>query len=423
MDVANSDSSHARAKRVLALAAISAGNALEWFDFVIYGYFAVTIADNFFPVGNKTASLLLTFGTFGIAFLMRPIGAVVIGNYADRYGRKPALTLTIFLMMMGTAIIASAPAYSSVGLFAPLLITFGRIFQGFSAGGEFGSATALLAEQDPKRRGFFASWQFSSQALTVVFATLFGAILSVAMSSAQLQTWGWRIPFLCGLLIGPVAYYIRRRIDESHEFQATAASKAPFYELLSFAKERLLVAFGAVSLLTAGTYTLVFMTTFAVQQLGLPLSAGFRAGLLTGTIQIVLVPIVGRLSDKWGRLPIALTTAIAIMLIVYPLLSWLTAAPTLGRLLVFQISIGVLIAGYAGALAALISELFPTRLRTTGLSVSYSFAVAIFGGFAPFINTLLIELTGDKLAPSYYLMIAAAITIRALMCARRLGLR
>jgi MHS family proline/betaine transporter-like MFS transporter len=410
-------------QRWRAVAAASIGNALEWFDFVVYGFFAVTMAKLFFPAGNETVSLLLTLAAFGVPYFMRPLGAIVLGSYADLHGRKAALTLTIGLMMIGTAIIAAAPTFSSIGLLAPILIVSARMVQGFSAGGEFGSATAFLAEQNPERRGFFASWQFASQGLTTILATGFGATLAVTLTTEQMDSWGWRVPFAFGLLIAPVAYYIRRHVDETMEFQSTPTSKAPLREALAGSKIRLLVAFGTVVLCTVATYTVLFMPTYATRNLGLPASGSYMATLLTGAIQLVLIPVVGAFSDRLGRLPIALAAAAAILLSVYPMFAWLAATPTLQTLLIVQAIIGVLAAGYLGALPALMSELFPTRMRTTGLAVSYSFGVATFGGFAPFINAWLIEATGSNLAPSFYLMLAAAISLAALIAARRLGIR
>jgi MHS family proline/betaine transporter-like MFS transporter len=406
-----------------AVIAASIGNALEWFDFVVYGFFAGTIAKLFFPTGDDTESLLLALATFGVTFFMRPFGAVVLGSFADRHGRKATFSLTILIMMAGTAIIAFAPTYSSIGVFAPMLIVIARLVQGFSAGGEFGSATAFLAEQNPERRGFFASWQFASQGLTTILATGIGATLASSLTTEQIDAWGWRIPFIFGLLIGPVAYYIRRHIDETLEFRTTQHSKTPLREVLSDSKKRLLISFGTVILCTVAMYTVLFMPTYATRQLGLPVAGSFMASLLTGAIQMVLIPVVGALSDRHGRLPMAFASSIAILLASYPMFAWLAAVPTLQTLLMVQAIIGVLLAGYMGGLPALMSDLFPTRLRTTGLSISYSFGVAIFGGFAPFIIAWLIAVTGSKLAPSFYLMLAAAISIAALMAARRLGLR
>ena len=207
--------------------AASIGNALEWFDLVVYGFFAVVISKLFFPAGNETVSLLLTLGTFGVSFFMRPLGAIVLGAYADRAGRKAALTLSILLMMMGTLIIAVLPTYQSIGLAAPLILVVARLMQGFSAGGEFGSATAFLAEHVPGRRGYFASWQIASQGLTTLLAALFGAVLTSLLSPEQLNEWGWRMPFFFVLLIGPVAWYIRTKLDETPEFLAAEITQTP----------------------------------------------------------------------------------------------------------------------------------------------------------------------------------------------------
>jgi MHS family proline/betaine transporter-like MFS transporter len=410
-------------RRWRAVVAASIGNALEWFDFIVYGFFAVTMAKLFFPTGNETISLLLALGTFGVTFFMRPLGAIILGSYADRYGRKSTFTLTITLMMVGTAIIVVAPTYSSIGLLAPFLIVVARMIQGFSAGGEFGSATAFLAEQNPERRGFYASWQFASQGLTTILATAFGATLASTLTVEQMDSWGWRIPFAFGLLIGPVAYYIRRHLEETMEFRTTPVSKAPLREALLDSKYRLLISFGVVVLCTVGMYTVLFMPTYATRQLGLPPVGGFLASLLTGVIQVMLIPIIGALSDRHGRLPIAFVSAATMLLAIYPMFAWLAAVPTLHTLLIVQAMMGILLAGYMGGLAALMSELFPTRMRTTGLSISYSFGVALFGGFAPFINAWLISASGNKLAPSFYLMVAAVISLAALFAARRLGMR
>lgn len=412
------------ARRLRAVAAASIGNALEWFDFIIYGFFALTMAKLFFPSENQTVSLMVALAAFGVPFFMRPLGAILIGNYADRHGRKSAFTLTISLMMVGTAIIATAPTYETAGLFAPLLIVLARLIQGFSAGGEFGSATAFLAEQDPERRGFFASWQFASQGLTTVLATSIGVTLTLTLTTAQIESWGWRIPFIIGLLIGPVAWYIRRHVDETIEFKTMQVSASPLREAFSDGKKRLLISLGVVALSTVSMYTVVlFMPTYATREFGLTTSVGFLGGLLVGSVQLVLIPVFGALSDRCGRLPIAFAAAAAMLVVFYPLFSWLAATPTLQTLLIVQGIIGVLMAAYMGPLAALMAELFPPRMRTTGLSISYAFAVAIFGGLAPLFNTWIIAVTGNKLAPAFYLILAAAISLIALVFAKRQGSR
>lgn len=369
---------------------------------------------------NDVESLLVAFATFGITFLVRPVGAIVLGVFADRHGRKAALVLAISLMMLGTAIIAVTPGYAVIGLWAPAAIIVARLVQGISAGGEFGSATAFLAEQDPARRGYFASWQFASQGLTTVLAAATGTVLAGALTADQMGQWGWRVPFFLGLLIGPIAYYLRREVDETSEFRAMANRGSPLRDL-SQAKPKLLVSLGAVVLCTVTMYTTLFMPSFAMRELGLPQANSFLATLLAGAIQIALVPSFGAISDRYGRLSVMVPAAIAMLLVSYPMFAWMAAAPTLQTLLLVQIVIGVIGAAYMGPLPALMSELFPAPMRTTGLAVSYSLSVAIFGGFAPFANVWLIQATGSNVAPGFYLLGAAAISLAALAAHRHVA--
>ncbi|MGF6241272.1 MHS family proline/betaine transporter-like MFS transporter [Paraburkholderia sp. GAS38] len=414
---ANLAASRPNSWRVVVAASI--GNALEWFDLVVYGFFAVVIARLFFPTGNDTVSLLLTLGTFGVSFFMRPLGAIVIGAYADRAGRKAALTLSILLMMSGTLIIAILPTYQTIGLAAPLILVAARLMQGFSAGGEFGSATAFLAEHEPGRRGFFASWQVASQGLTTLLAAGFGVVLTGKLSAGQMAAWGWRVPFFFGLLIGPVAWYIRTRLDETPEFLAAETTTTPLRDTLASQKLRLLIAMGVVVLGTVSTYLVLFMPTYGIKQLGLAPSVAFAAIALTGLIQMVFAPLVGHLSDRHGRTRIMLTSAVLLFVLIYPAFVYLVAHPSFGTLIVVQIVLGFLMTGYFGALPGLLSEIFPVQTRTTGMSLSYNIAVTIFGGFGPFIITWLIGATGSKVAPSFYMMFAAVLSLIALIAARR----
>jgi MHS family proline/betaine transporter-like MFS transporter len=399
--------------------AASIGNALEWFDLVVYGFFAVVISKLFFPAGNDTVSLLLTLGTFGVSFFMRPLGAIVLGAYADRAGRKAALTLSILLMMMGTLIIAVLPTYQSIGLAAPLILVVARLMQGFSAGGEFGSATAFLAEHVPGRRGFFASWQIASQGLTTLLAALFGVVLTGELSPEQLGAWGWRVPFFFGLLIGPVAWYIRTKLDETPEFLAAETTQTPIRDTFASQKTRLFVGMGIVVLGTVSTYLVLFMPTYAIKQLKLAPSVAFAAIALVGVIQLAFSPFIGHLSDRHGRVRIMLVPAVLMFLLICPAFSYLVAHPTFGTLMAMQIVFGFLMTGYFGSLPGLLSELFPVRTRTTGMSLAYNIAVTIFGGFGPFIIAWLIDATGSKIAPGFYLMFAAVISVIALIAARR----
>ncbi|VVE39889.1 Proline/betaine transporter [Pandoraea pneumonica] len=406
-----------------AIAAATIGNALEWFDLVVYGFFAVTISRLFFPAGDGTVSLLLTLGTFGVSFFMRPLGAIVLGVYADKAGRKAALTLSITLMMIGTLLIAVMPTYASIGVLAPVGLVFARMIQGFSAGGEFGSSTAFLAEQNPARRGFFASWQASSQGMTTLLASVFGAVLTSQLSDAQMQSWGWRIPFLFGLMIGPVAYYIRTHMDETPEFQAVETTQSPLADTFANQKERLLLAIGVVILATVSAYLILFMPTYAVKQLGVSASTVFTAIIATGVIQTVGAPIVGHLSDKHGRTGLMLGAAVLFLLLSWPAFYLLDMHSTFGVMIAVQVGIGIVTVIYYGGMPALLSELFPTQIRTTGMSIAYNLAVTIFGGFAPFIITWLIQVSGSKLAPSFYLMGAAVLSMAALLRIRALKLR
>ncbi|WP_317203665.1 MFS transporter [Janthinobacterium sp.] len=407
-----------------AVISSSIGNALEWFDVLIYSAFAVTIAKLFFPVQNQTISLMITFATFGVAFFMRPLGAVIIGAYSDRVGRKPALTLSIMLMMLGTLMIVLMPTYDSIGLWAPAGIVLARLVQGFSAGGEFGSSTAFLVEHAPHRRGFFSSWQVASQGMSILLAALFGAVLSAQLTTEQLEGWGWRIPFIFGLLIGPAGLYIRQNLEESPEFAEAGASGSPLRDIFKFQKERLLIASGSVIMATVSVYLVVYMPTYAVKQLGMTSTAAFSATILAGVIMLFFSPLVGELSDRYGRTPFMLASSVLFVLLSYPLFAYLSEHPNFMNLLMVQGVIGLLMTMYFAAMPALLADIFPVRTRGTGMSLSYNIAVMIFGGFAGMTITWLIAATGNKLAVTFYVITGALCSVIATLAARyRLGLK
>jgi len=406
-----------------AIVAISIGNALEWFDIVIYGFLAATISKLFFPAGNETVSLLITLGTFGVTFVMRPVGAFALGAYADRAGRKKALTLSIAMMLLGTLMIASAPTYAQIGIAAPMIVIAARLIQGFAAGGEFGSATALLAEQDARRRGYFASWQFASQGLTTLLAAGFGFGINYFLTPEQLMAWGWRIPFVFGLLIGPVGLYIRRNLEESAEFVRSAPVKTPVRTALFDEGGRVLTALGLIVLATILAYTGLFMPTFAVKQLGLPASTAFVGTVVLGVVQFALVPYFGALSDRLGRVRIMAAAAVIQLVLVVPAFAFLVQNPSASSLVLVQLALGLVATAYWGPISAAMSDLFASRTRGTGLSISYSCGVAIFGGFAPFISAWLIGASGSKIAPAYYVLFGAAVSLLALRFARKYGVR
>lgn len=408
-----------RSKLYKLVIASSIGNALEWFDLIVYGFFAVTIAKLFFPTADETVSLLLTLGTFAVSYLIRPLGAAVLGSYADRVGRKAAMLASIWLMMLGTFLIAVMPTYASIGLLAPLGIFLARLIQGFSAGGEFGSATALLVEQAPERKGLISSFMFASQGLSGLLGSGFGLLLTSTLSTADLESWGWRIPFLFGLLIGPIGLYIRRHIEEAGVHNAADRSHAPVRELFAEHKFRMLLAIGALVLSTSVSYLIIYMPTYAVKQLGLTASIGYTGTLLSGLVLTVLTPFIGHLSDVFGRTRFMLGAAAVFVLSIYPAFSWLSANPTLMALLAVLSWMSLLKALYFGGLPALMSEIFPTHVRASGLALSYNIGTTLFGSFTPFIVVWLISSSGNNLAPSYYLMLTGVLSLATLMTLRR----
>ena len=405
-------------RRVVVAATI--GNVLEWFDFVVYGFLAVTISQVFFPTGDPTVSLLVTFGAFGLAYLVRPLGAIFVGSYTDRHGRRAGLTLSIALMMLGTTLMALTPGYASIGLAAPLLITFARLLQGFSVGGEFGSSVAFLMEHGSHRRGFAASWQFSVAGAITVLASLFGVALTTLLTHDQLLSWGWRLPYFFGMLVGPAGLYIRWRLSETPEFLAAHKPETvPIRELLTRQPVAVLLALGASIISNSSFYILLYIPTFGQKSLHLPAYTGFIATLIGGVVLAVGSPLFGHWSDKIARPRIMVVTGWLFLLTSYPAFWLMQAWPTLAACIIAVCWLQLLKSGYSGVLPSLLGELFPVETRAIGVSLGFSTAVTIFGGFAPFIATSLIALTGDKLSPSYYLMATALLSVIALMVVQR----
>jgi MHS family proline/betaine transporter-like MFS transporter len=402
-----------------AVVASSMGNALEWFDIIVYASFAVVISKLFFPAASGVTGLLLTFGAFATSYLIRPLGALVLGSYADRRGRKNALTLTIAIMTVGTAIMALAPTAATIGPAAGLVILASRLLQGFSAGGEFGTATTFLVENAPLRKAYYASWQVATQGAAMFLASLFGFGLNVLLSAEQLSAWGWRVPFFFGLLVGPVGLYIRLRMDETPEFATAEKVKSPILRTLSDHYGRVLSSAAAVGLASISVYLILYMPTFAVTNLGLPRYAGFLGGIISGLVSLFGVPQVGKLADRVGPLRIMLVAGVVSLVLALPLFLVLVANPSVLVLTLVQVVLGVQMAFYFGPLPALLSFMYPTAIRTTGLSISYNLGVTLFGGFAPIVLTWLISRSGSLLSPSYYFMAVAVISLLGLLVIRR----
>ena len=409
------------ARRRVVLAA-TIGNTLEWYDFLIYGFLAVTIAKLFFPTENELTSLLLSVGTFGAAAVVRPIAGVILGIYADRVGRKAALTLTIFAMGLGTGLIVFAPTYASIGICAPVLMVSARLLQGFACGGELGGATAILVENAPNHsRGLYASWQTASQAVGVLLGAMVTMLVSLSMTQAQLEAWGWRLPFAFGLLIVPIGFYIRSKLKEPDAY-LKARTETPilsFMGMLLGERRSLLTAIGVAVLYLACAYVLfVYMPTFALRQLKLPFSQALIATTLAGAVLFVCTPVIAAISDRYGRKPLLVVGASAFALLTYPAFVLITAQPSLPRLAAVQSGFALAMATYAGPAISVFAELFPTRLRSTAVSLVYSIAVVLVGGFAPLIVTWLIAVTGRPTAPAFYVIGAAAVSGVALLALR-----
>ncbi|CCE00830.1 putative Permease of the major facilitator superfamily (MFS); citrate transporter [Bradyrhizobium sp. STM 3809] len=395
------------------------GNALEWFDFTVFGLFAATISKLFFPAGDPLASLLSTFAVFGLAFVARPLGGLVFGLYADRYGRKAALVAMITMMAIGTGLIGVLPTFESIGIAAPLLLLLARLIQGFSAGGEFGSASAMLIEfAPPGRKGFYGAFQTVSQALAFALGALLAVALGKTLPAADFASWGWRVPFILGILIGPVGWYLRRRCDESPEFQAYLAERAasaapakrtPLGQLFAEHPRELMASFGLIAAGTAIYYVGgVFLPAYAASELKLPL-ADAQLGLLVVSLSNIPLGLAsGMLSDRIGRRRVIVPALLLYPIFYVLLFKQLVAEPSTAHLWQLQ-TVGLILGVLGGALPAFMTEIFPVGVRATGASLMYNLGVMLFGGLAPFINTWLVQVTGDKSAPVYYILFAAAV--------------
>jgi MFS transporter, MHS family, proline/betaine transporter len=419
-DVAASDDGLARMRRRAVLACLT-GNFLEFYDFTLYGFFAIFIGQTFFPSTNPVVSLLSSLATFGVGFVMRPAGGLVMGAYADRFGRKGALIVTMAMMAIATGIPGLMPGYATAGIWAPIVLVLCRLAQGFSTGGEWGGAVIFMVEYaPPERRGFYASWMQVGVALGSLVGSASALAVTASLDTASLNSWGWRIPFVAGFLLLPIGYYLRARVDETPAFERLVTRQevatAPVRDAFARQKVAMWQVFGVSIIWNAGGYVLlVYLPSFAAQALRVDLKLALAATTIGTVVRAVLTPAVGHLSDRVGRKSIIQSMNIVFLLVVYPLFLWMEADHGFASLLCTSIVAGVLLAMVAGAGPVMLTELFPTRLRSTPIGIGYNVSVAIFGGFGPFICTYLVQRTGQAVAPAYFLLGCCLVSIVCVM--------
>ena len=409
-------------RQVRAVVRVSSGNFLEMYDFMVFGYYAAAIGRAFFPSGNEFASLMLSLMTFGAGFLMRPLGAIVLGAYTDKHGRRAGLVLTLGLMSIGIVTIACTPGYGTIGLLAPLLVLGGRLLQGFSAGMELGGVSVYLSEiATPGHKGFYVSWQSASQQMAVMFAALLGVILNATLTPQSMASWGWRVPLLIGCAIIPFLFRLRRSLEETGEFLARPRRPAASEVLRSLASNWALVLIGTlmVTMTTVSFYMITAYTpTFGSAVLHLTSGDALVVTLCVGASNLFWLPVMGALSDRVGRRPLLIACTLLMIVTAYPAMLWLVDGPTFWKLLAVELWLSFLYGSYNGAMVVFLTEIMPVEVRTAGFSLAYSLAAAIFGGFTPAISTYLIQLTGNRAVPGVWLSFAAACGLVAALLAR-----
>lgn len=397
--------------RIGAILRVTSGNFLEQFDFFLFGFYATYIAHTFFPASSEFASLMMTFAVFGAGFLMRPIGAIVLGAYIDKVGRRKGLIVTLSIMATGTFLIVLIPSYQTIGLWAPLLVLIGRLLQGFSAGAELGGVSVYLAEiATPGRKGFYTSWQSGSQQVAIMVAAAMGFALNAVLEQSAISDWGWRIPFVFGCLIVPFIFILRRKLEETQEFTARRhhlAMRQVFATLL--ANWQVVIAgMMMVAMTTTAFYLItVYAPTFGKKVLMLSASDSLLVTLLVAISNFFWLPVGGALSDRFGRRPVLIAMTLLALATAWPALTLLANAPSFLMMLSVLLWLSFIYGMYNGAMIPALTEMMPAEVRVAGFSLAYSLATAVFGGFTPVISTALIEYTGDKASPGYWMSFAA----------------
>jgi MHS family proline/betaine transporter-like MFS transporter len=404
------DNTQGKARQAVSAAVI--GNVLEWYDFSVYAFVAVILSRKFFPPGDEVTALLSTFLAYGLGFVARPLGGIIIGRIGDTHGRKTALLITIALMAIGTVMVGVLPTYAAIGIAAPVLLVVARLMQGFSAGGEWGGSTAYIVEWAPEgQRGLYGSFQQMSVVAGLLLGSAVAALMNTIFTADQMNDWGWRVPFLLGAILGPVGMWMRRTIDETPAYEkaqakpvaATAADESPGMTALR--------AFGFTIVWTICFYVLLsYMPTWTQKYVKITPSAALWANTIGLLVLVIFIPVMGKLSDTWGRKPLLLACCVAFIVVPYPAFNFLNTPASVTQLILVQIFFAILISMFSGAGPAAIAEMFPTRTRSTWMTSGYALAVAIFGGFAPLISVYLIDKFASPLAHTFYLIAGAIIS-------------
>ncbi len=401
---------------------VTSGNFLEMYDFMVFGYFSAAIGRAYFPASSEFASLMFSMLTFAVGFLMRPIGAIFLGAYVDHLGRRKGLLLTLTLMSIGTLTIALVPAYSSIGVLAPILVVLGRLCQGFSAGVELGGVSVYLSEiATPGHKGFYVAWQSASQQVAVVVAGVLGYGISSVLPPEAVSAWGWRIPLLFGCVIIPFVFVIRRTLEETEDFARRKhhPTTREIYGSILAHWRVILSGVSMVLMTTVSFYTITAYTpTYGRSVLHLSDSDALLVTLCVGLSNFLWLPVMGMLSDRIGRRPLLLLFSGLALVSAYPVMSWLVGGATFERLLLVELWLSFLFAGYNGAMVVHLTEIVPSSVRTAGFSVAYSLATTI-GGATPALATWLIHATGNRAMPGAWLSVAAAIALAGILISQR----
>jgi len=403
---------------------VTGGNFLEMFDFFLFGFYASYIAKTFFPGNDPTASLLSTFMAFGAGFLMRPLGAIILGAYIDHVGRRLGLIVTLGIMASGTILIAFVPGYETLGIAAPILVLVGRLLQGFSAGVELGGVSVYLSEMaTPGHKGFYVAWQSGSQQVAIMVAAVIGFTLSQTLTGTEISAWGWRIPFIIGSLILPFLFYIRRSLEETVEFKARKHRPSIGEILASIVENWSIVLLGMmlVVMTTVSFYAItVYTPSFGKDVLHLSEVDSLIVTFCVAVSNFFWLPVMGAISDRIGRKPVLIIFSGLTLLTAYPVLHWLAANITFTNMLIALLWLSFLYGSYNGAMVVALTEIVPAKVRTAGFSLAYALATTL-GGFTPAIATWLNKETGDKAALSYWLAFAGACGLIATLVIYRKG--